>query len=226
MHSAGVNSFLKSAIRWPRKNREGRNIATSSYYESLVEIFESNDHFQINVKLWKMLLSATVNVAKFESFENWALVHRCFRAILDHEGMSTYKLDAPTVKVGLQVAELTNDTKLAADIICSVDVSEQESCSSNPFLSSEKASIKIPLSTYTNTITICINNGDMDAASTILRHLGSNNISKGNLGILYSLVLNGYAKQGNILQTQHILDEMEALALSKRYVDLFTTIVW
>lgn len=217
---------MSSAINWPRKNREGKSIFTSSYFESLIDLLESVDHLQINFNLWKKLVSTTANVAKFESFESWELVHRCCRALLDHREMNGRQIDPSIVKVGLKVAELTNDTKLAANLICRVDVSnkpnmmitlqqkEEEEISST----FRQSSISIPPSVYTRIIKFCISTGDMNSADEFLRHAVSTNIPMKALNNFYSLVLNGHAKRGNLERTEQIMMEMEELRIPKWYV--------
>ena len=216
--SVGVNSFLNSAVNWPRKNREGKSIATSSYYEALIESLESIESFQINFNLWKKLLFKTMNVAKFESFESWALVHRCCRSLLDHEETNEHRIDASIVKIGLQVAELTNDTKLASDMICNVGGTMHTMDDFDPQPEENFHLLNIPQSTYMKIIKMCVNTGDMNSSEKILRHAINNNIATMNLSSLYSLVLNGHAKSGNLESTEQTLNKMEELELPMWYV--------
>ena len=226
----GVNFLLNSAVDWPRSNREGRKIATSRYYESLLEVLDKIDNFDINFNLWKRFLSATVKVARFESFESWALVHRCCRALLDHNEMNESRMNTNLVKVGLQVAELTKDPQLAADIICNIGINrlEDEDGTINAgdkvgegyedSNSARHSFPRIPLSTYMKTINVCIEAGHNNSADRILRHCMQNKIPSNTLSNMYSLVLNGYAQRGDLQSTEKLFGEMKEKGLVQRYV--------
>lgn len=159
-----------------------------------------------------------MNVAKFESFESWALVHQCCRSLLDHEEMNERKMDASIVKIGLQVAELTNDTKLAADIICNVGGARMQTMDDFYPQPEGNFHLSIPQSTYMKIMKMCVNAGDMNSSEKILRHATNNDIPKTNLSSLYFLVLNGHAMSGNLESTEQMLNEMEELEIPAWYV--------
>lgn len=199
---------MSSAVDWPRKTRDGRKIATAPYYESFIKVLDEPGQLHISFNVWKKLLSTTVNIAKFESFDTWALVHRCCRALLDHNDMNEFRMSAKIVKVGLQVAELTKDPVLAADIICNVGINGPE----------DVRFPSIPPSTYMQLITMCIETQHNQSAERILKHSIRNAIPISNLSKLYSVVLNGYAQCGDLQSTERMISEMKENGLEQRYV--------
>lgn len=217
------NSILFSAINWPRNNREGRKIVTSSYYESIIDFLDKCDDSQVSFYIWKKLLSVTVNVAKFESFESWALVHRCCRALLNHNEMNEVRMDATILRIGLQVAEITKDPKLAGEVVRAVGINEKAQKNDDEFDQSQNYEMphqpsfpNIPPSTYAEMIKMCIEAGCNKSADGILRHsIRCIDPSNNMLGNLYSLVMNGYAQSGDLQNTEKMLDEMSDNGLVK-----------
>ncbi len=134
-------------------------------------------------------------------------------------------MDATIVKIGLQVAELTKDAKLAADIICCVDVNKKRLGSSDEFSQIDdyenptSYQSSIPPLTYAKMIKMCIEAGCINSADRILRH-SMRSISPSNkvLSNLYSLVLSGYAQSGDLQSTEKMFNEMKEHGLMQRYV--------
>jgi pentatricopeptide repeat protein len=141
--------------------------------------------------------------------------------------MNEYRMNTKIVKVGLQVAELTKDPKLAADIICGIGInqSQHDDLFNNDGEVKDTNSIavhnsfpSIPPSTYLKTINMCIGAGHINSADRILRHCMRNTIPRNTLDNLYLLVLNGYAQYGDLTSTEKMFHEMKENGLVQRYV--------
>lgn len=185
-------------------NRQGRKIPASSYYQSFITILDECDSLHFSHNLWSKLLSATANLAKFESFESWPFVRRCCRALLDQSG-NQYRMTAKLVKIGLEAAELTQDPVLAADIICNMESNENRAQVSS-----------IPPSTYMKLIFMCVKSGQNEAAERILKHCMMTEVPSNTKSMLYSLVLNGFAQCGDLENTEKLFAEMKESGLEQR----------
>ncbi len=208
----GVNSFLASAVDWPRVNRDGRKLATSNYFESIIKILDDFDNFPTSFHVWRKLLSTTITIAKFESSEAWNFAHKCCHALLDHHDMNENKMTGKLVDIAVEVANVTKDPLLATDIIRRVGVNRESDTTPS-----------IPVSTYMQLITMCIENSNNESAENILDHCINSGAPINTMKELYCVVLNGYAHCGDLENAEKMISQMKELGLEQRYVNTFKT---
>ena len=125
----GVNSFLMSAINWPRKNREGQSVELGSYCESILDLLEgcSENSFFPSYNVWRKLMFTSAHASRTESLQHWDLVRRCCRALINH--VSQRPPDQSILKLGLESAEILKDSHLAFDMLSWADQRNLDSLS-------------------------------------------------------------------------------------------------
>jgi pentatricopeptide repeat protein len=159
-------------------------------------VFEEADILNVDLNMWKNLFFRTSRIAQVESFDMWALVHKCCNEILNHPDMNTFKMDPKIIKVGLQTAEVMNDPELAAKIVSKIDVNNRNTA--------------LPLNVYVKLITMCVQNQKSESAKKILQHCKQIGIPTENLRKLKLIVLNGYAQLGDLENTKKMFDDMDS----------------
>lgn len=211
----GLHKFLMNATVWPRRNREGKQIAIASYCENVICILEDKTEKQFvpSLHVWKKLLTLSMHAAKAESDTNWLLVHKCCRALISHREMSEDNLDERLLSVGLDAAEKMKDPQLAADLICRTraepifkhDLDELD-YEENP--TANRTPLRVSPSTYVRAIKLCIRNGMPSEGDRILAHCLKNDLPSKALGDMHTLVLTGYARTGDVGKAKHLFQQL------------------
>lgn len=214
----GLHKFLMNASTWPQRNRQRKQISISSYCESVIRIFEEDSgSFNPSIHIWKQLLSLSLYAARAESNKNWPLAHRCCQAIFSHSNSSQGNIDNKLLQTGIDVAEKMRDPGMTADIICNTNLSPSVHTFDNE---SSEGSIhqSIPLNSYTKAIKFCVDCGKPSQAERILSHAqeSGRSIPSEVLSNIYTLVLKGYARNGDAEKSLHVFDEMKAGEMQMR----------
>lgn len=214
----GLHKFLMSAGSWPQKNRQREKIAISSYCKFYIKILEEQSGpFVPSFYVWRKLLDFSLYAAKVESATNWSLVHRCCKALLSHQKISQIKTDDKFLQVGLDVAEKMRDPQMAADVICSTSMSQGFNAYGDA-VDESGSHQKIPPSIYMKAVQLCVDCGMPSLGDRILSHSSQNNpnIPAKFLSDMHTLVLTGYARNGDAEKTGHIFNQMKMAQLRLR----------
>lgn len=191
------------AVDWPRKTRDGRKQATSTYYELFLKILDDFNDFPVGYNLWKRLLSATVHAAKFETPESWKLVRVCCHALLDCK--TGFPITRNILHIGLEAANRSKDTLLAADMICNANLNKKNN-----------GVVNIAPSTLLKLVTMCIENDDSQSARRILESCIQAEFPSDIIRSLYSMVLTGFAQSGDLVNTEKMISDMNELKMDQR----------
>lgn len=203
-----------NATIWPKRSREGHKLAISSYCENIIRILEDSGERQFipSLHVWKKILALAMYTAKVESDTNWSLVHRCCRALISHRDMSEENIDDRLLSIGLDAAQKVKDPKLAADLICSTRAGsifqyDEIDAGGNP--SSKSSMSRVSPSTYFKAIKLCVDNKKPCEGNRILIHCLKNDLPSKVLGDMHTLVLTGYARNGDVKQAKALFDGMQ-----------------
>jgi len=203
-----------NATSWPKRSREGRKLAISSYCENVIRILENSGEGQFTpgLHVWKKILTLSMYTAKVESDSNWSLVHRCCRALISHRDMSEENIDDGLLSIGLDAAQKVKDPKLAADLICSTRAGsilqyDEMNAGGNP--SSKSFVSRVSPNTYFKAIKLCVDNEMPCEGNRILTHCLKNDLPSKVLGDMHTLVLTGYARNGDVEKAKALFDEMQ-----------------
>ena len=229
----GLDNFLTNAVNWPRRNREGKKNAIGSYCESIIDILEEqNGNFNPSFNAWSKLLTLSVYAARVESNSNWPLVHRCCQALIRNNHMTQDKMGDRLLQIGLDVAERMRDPQMSTDLICNTEVTQYgQFDSSEPAICDEKfdwhpsdvdisGSVanhsRISPNSYMKAIKLCIDCGKPSLGDRILSHCLQAELPAKSLGDMHTLVLTGYARNGDVEKAEHLFNQMKTTGLQLR----------
>jgi len=125
-----LDDFVKSVIRWPKRNRRGNRIALSLHHRKIFEYLEthciedddadgletSSNRYQPSYYVWRELLRSLFRAARQESKGQYELVRRACRCLVNSSRDETHP-DHFVLQAGLTAAEALGDAKLASDVI-------------------------------------------------------------------------------------------------------------
>jgi pentatricopeptide repeat protein len=217
----GLNTFLRSAVTWPRQNRQGQVVATASYIETAVGLLEDlSGHYSLNPDVWRSALLSSSQAARYESEKGWLLVSQCCKHLMAHN----YDLNTTIVAKGLKSAFKTKDAELASEIIMRVFNSSRNSAEDVSFHhdidpKSSTTFIELSKSDLFRSIELCINNKRPELANAILSKCSCVDwlrMPKVTLSELTTAVITGYAQSGDLSSAERIFQEMEFQGLKKR----------
>ncbi len=221
-----------SAVNWPRRSRQGRKLSVESYCEAMVNVLGGEDRtssYSPSFHVWRKMLNFALYTAN-ESPAKWELAQKCCHALVNHPEMHEERMDDGLLKAGLEVADRMRDPVIATEIICKTGTNTHTHLDTNDLFSNESVFewhpvedsleetklTKISPSSYMKAIKLCIECGQPSLADKILSHSSRTGLPKTILSDMHSLVLTGYAKNGDSEKASHIFDQMKMTGLNMR----------
>lgn len=153
---------------------------------------------------------------RVESAENWTLVHRCCQALISHRAMSKDRLDDKLLQIGLDVAEKVKDPKMAAEFISYLSESTFPNFTSEEGSTAPALHNNVSPNTYLRAIKLSVDCGMPSIGDKILTQCSKADLPSKSLGDMYTLVLTGYARNGDVEKAQHLFGQMRTAQLNVR----------